>query len=99
MHIVNVALDRYKCTFRAYSRFKKTGRYVPLSYIFDEVGNEPERIYFQLKRKYLNCSGFISFSQLSTDVEFGEQATVLETTESSPTLVSAGGKSNVNEAK
>ncbi len=92
IHIINVALDRYKCTYRAYERFKNTGRYVPLFYVFDEVGNEPERIYFQLKRDYIGCSDFISFSQLSTDVAFGEPAKILEATEFSPVLARAGGK-------
>lgn len=61
VHIINVALDRYECTRRAYRRFIATRRYVPLSYVFDEVGNEPERIYFQLKR---NCLGHEGFQQV-----------------------------------
>ena len=86
VHIINVALDRYECTRRAYRRFIATRRYVPLSYVFDEVGNEPERIYFQLKRNCLGHEGFASFSQLSTDVEPGKPARILEATELSPVL-------------
>ena len=84
IHIINVALDRYECTKRAFTRFQKKGRYVPLSYVFDEVGNEPERIYFQLKRDYLGKPGFLSFSQVSTDVQEGMPAKVLEKSEHSP---------------
>ena len=84
IHIINVVLDRYECVVRAYNRYKKTKRYVPLSYIFDEVGNEPERVYFLLKRKYCGASGFASFSQVSTDVKPGENAKLIEATEYSP---------------
>ena len=91
IHIINVALDRYLCTSRAYKRFRETGRYVPLSYVFDEVGNEPERIYFHLKRAYQGSRDFVSFSQLSTDVRLGIPAKVVEASGSSPYLVQTGG--------
>lgn len=84
IHIINVPLDRYECVTRAYNRFRDTGRYVPLSYIFDEVGNEPERIYFLLKRAYAGDDNFRSFSQLSTKVARGKSPFVVETTEGSP---------------
>lgn len=82
IHIINVALDRYKCTQRAYGRFASSKRYVPLSYVFDEVGNEPELVYFHLKRVHSN--EYESFSQLSTDVTQGDQPIVLEKTVNSP---------------
>lgn len=84
IHIINVPLDRYECVSRAYRRFLDTGRYVPLSYIFDEVGNEPERIYFLLKRAYAGDNNFKSFSQLSTKVTWGKPPVVVEATEESP---------------
>ncbi len=84
IHIINVSLDRYECTRRAYRRYETTKRYVPLAYVFDEVGNAPELVYFQLKRTYQNDSSFLSFSQLSTDVSKGAPPQVLEATENSP---------------
>lgn len=84
IHIINVSLDRYQCVLRAYKRFCSTNRYVPLSYIFDEVGNEPERVYFLIKRAYSNNSSFKSFSQLSTAVEQGNPPRILEATPNSP---------------
>lgn len=84
IHIINVSLDRYKCASRAYERFCRTNRYVPLSYIFDEVGNEPERIYFLIKRAYSKNNNFASFAQLSTDVDLGSPPQILEATRNSP---------------
>lgn len=84
IHIINVALDRYECVSRAYKRYESTGRYVPLSYVFDEVGNEPERTYFLLKRAYEHDENFLSFSQVSTDVKRGELPRILESDENSP---------------
>ena len=82
IHVVNVALDRYKCTQRAYGRFVESKRYVPLSYVFDEVGNEPELVYFRLKRDHE--AEYESFSQLSTDVARGERPRVIEKIGNSP---------------
>ena len=84
IHIVNVALDRYKCVSRAFKRYAKSGRYVPLSYVFDEVGNEPERTYYMLKRTYGEDDNFLSFSQVSTDVMPGELPIIVEATDNSP---------------
>ena len=82
IHIINVALDRYKCTQRAYERFACSKRYVPLSYVFDEVGNDPELVYFKLKRDHE--ADYESFSQLSTDIAKGDTPIILEKTENSP---------------
>lgn len=84
IHIVNVALDRYKCVERAYERFERTERYVPLSYIFDEVGNSPELVYFRIKRDYGDNNSISSFSQISTDVAMGAAPKILEATKNSP---------------
>lgn len=82
IHIINVALDRYKCTQRAYGRFMDSKRYVPLSYVFDEVGNEPELVYFRLKRAH--GADYESFSQLSTDIAKGKSPIVIEKIGNSP---------------
>lgn len=84
VHIVNVVLDRYKCVLRAYDRFEATGRYVPLSYIFDEVGNEPELVYFRIKRAYEGEARIGSFAQISTDVPKECLPEMLEATTGSP---------------
>lgn len=84
IHIINVALDRYECTRRAYRRYISTGRYIPLSYIFDEVGNEPERVYFNIKRDKIRSKSFISFTQLSNQVSKGTRPRVVEATKNSP---------------
>lgn len=86
LHILNICLDRYECVRRAFQRFTKTKRYVPLSYIFDEVGNEPERVYFLIKRKYSNQPHFLSFSQISTDVKKDMPNIVLEASDKSPII-------------
>lgn len=84
VHILNVALDRYKCVARAYKRFEKTNRYVPLSYVFDEVGNAPELVYFQIKRAYKDNESIGSFTQISTDVNLGASLEILEASQNSP---------------
>lgn len=84
VHIVNIVLDRYKCVSRAYDRFEVSNRYVPLSYIFDEVGNEPELVYFRMKRAYEGETRIASFSQISTDVPVGCMPEILEATTDSP---------------
>lgn len=84
IHIIDVVLDRYQCVQRAYHRYRKTKRYVPLSYVFDEVGNEPERIYFLIKRAHRGQDNFVSFSQLSTNVPIGELPKIVECPPGSP---------------
>lgn len=81
IHVINVVLDRKLCTIRAYERFCETKRYVPLSYVFDEVGNEPERVYFLIKREFSGHPQIVSFTQLSTAVEIDCPPTLVETTE------------------
>lgn len=88
IHFINVALDRYDCTCRAYQRFLDSNRYVPLSYVFDEVGNEPELVYFRLRRE--SSTKYESFSQLSTKVARGEKPIILEASENSPYRLTGG---------
>ncbi len=84
IHIVNVVLPPEQCAARAFRRYCETDRYVPLSYIFDEVGTRPENIYFHLKREFGQNPHFGSFTQLSTDVPHNCPPKVLEATENSP---------------
>lgn len=87
IHFVNVALDRCDCLTRAVNRFIETGRYVPLSYIFDEVANEPERIYYVVKRKYKNKkNSFSSFALLTNDVPKGQYPLIIEADKNSPVI-------------
>lgn len=84
IHIVNVVLEPGKCAARAFQRFRDSKRYVPLSYIVDEVGDKPEVVYFRLKRQFKDDPNFKSFTQLSTDVSPGQPPVVLEKTPHSP---------------
>jgi len=52
--LVSVDLSREKATLRAYLRYEKSGRYVPLAQIFDRYANEPTLNYFRLKQKEHN---------------------------------------------
>ena len=65
--LISVDLDRAKATQRAYNRFKESGRYVPLSSIFDAYANEPTLNYFRFKQMNANDI-FDGFAQFSTDV-------------------------------
>ncbi len=70
VHLVLVSLDRKKATKRAVDRFKKYGRYVPLSLIFDGYGNDPILSFYRLKHNIYIEEAFIdTFGKLSTDVE------------------------------
>lgn len=84
IHIINIVLDPDKCAARAFQRYCETKRYVPLSYIFDEVSSNPEVVYFRLKREFSGHPSFGSFTQLSTDVAPNCSPRVLEQTEHSP---------------
>lgn len=52
VHLTLVSLDRQAATIRAYKRFLKSKRYVPLSLIFDVYSNNPTMAYFRLKQQY-----------------------------------------------
>lgn len=77
VYLVSVDLDRQKATQRAYNRFVNTSRYVPLSLIFDGYGNQPTLNYFKIKQQ--NSSVFSGYSQISTDVPYGEAVKLVET--------------------
>jgi len=65
VHLILVSLDRLKATQRAYLRYVKTRRYVPLSLIFDGYANDPILSYYRLRNNLF----FKSYGKISTDVE------------------------------
>lgn len=81
VHLVLVRLDRAKAVARACKRFLDTGRYVPLSLIFDVYGNNPTITYYDLKRTRRN---FKSFTMISSDVGVGMPKIILDISNKSP---------------
>ena len=71
VHLILVALSKKKATLRAALRFYETGRYVPLSLIFDVFGNDSWLTYFYLRCKRRTI--FESFGTISTDAAKGEE--------------------------
>lgn len=74
VHLTLVSLNRREATIRALHRFDQTQRYVPLSYVFDHIGNDPLLSYYLIKEKagmFFNSFGVITMS-LDADV-FTEQ--------------------------
>jgi len=63
VHLVTVSVERDVATRRVLERFLKSGRYVPLSVVFDEFANEPTLTYYRLK----NGQGWDSISKLVWD--------------------------------
>lgn len=61
--------DRLHATSRAYNRFLKTRRYVPLPLIFDGYGNNPQLNYFRLKQSNSTTHLFTGFLQINTQCE------------------------------
>lgn len=49
VHLVLVSVDRRVSTRRAYERYRKTQRYIPLTLIFDEYANEPTLTYYRIR--------------------------------------------------
>jgi shikimate kinase len=76
VYLISIDLDREKATQRAYHRFIKTGRYVPLSLIFDEYANEPTLVYYKIKQRQNHI--FEGFAQISTDVTEGDSPKIIE---------------------
>ena len=68
--ILLVSLERQKATQRAFHRFLKSNRYVPLSLIFDGYANDPIMSYYRL-RLYLERQDnqfFDEMAAVSSDV-------------------------------
>ena len=79
VYLISIDLDRQKATIRAYERFIKTKRYVPLSLIFDSYGNEPSLNYFKIKQlRALGWEVFSGFAQISTDCNNIGESILLE---------------------
>ena len=82
VYLVSVDLSREKAVQRAYARFHKTGRYVPLALIFDKYANEPTLNYFRIKQSEklkAECDKIFSgFMQLSSDVPLRALPVILE---------------------
>lgn len=68
VHLVLVSLDRQKAVQRALLRFLETGRYVPLAYIFDTIGNEPQLNYYRLRTQSKYRRKWKSHAAFSTNV-------------------------------
>ncbi len=75
-YLVLVDLERLKATQRAYNRFKQTSRYVPLSVIYDGYGNDPILNYYRIKQRHFDS--FKGYLQISTDVDLGQNPTIIE---------------------
>lgn len=58
VHLVLVNLDRKDSTKRAFARFIKSKRYVPLSLVFDGYANDPTLTYFRLKESKTKIATF-----------------------------------------
>ena len=76
VYLISIDLDRAEATKRAYVRFVKSKRYVPLSLVFDCYANEPTLNYFKIRQ--LESDIFDGFAQISTDVSRGTQPLLLE---------------------
>ena len=84
-HLILVSLDRRKATKRAVNRFINTGRYVPLSLIFDGYGNDPILSFYRLKDTILIEKSFIdTYGKFSTDVEKGANPVIVFADKNSP---------------
>lgn len=74
--LISIELDRVKATQRAYYRYKRSGRYVPLALIFDHYANEPTLNYFKIQQQSKDV--FDGYAQISTDVPIGEKPKLVE---------------------
>ena len=85
VHLILISLDRRKATIRAIDRFVKSGRYVPLSLIFDCYGNDPTLTFYRLKDKVgLNSVYIDTFGKISTDVDLGLSPSIIYYQKESP---------------
>lgn len=77
VHLRLVYLPLEKTVDRAVSRYRETGRLVPLDYIINEVGYNPLKNYVTMKEKGL----FKSYEAVSSEVKYGEKPKHLEDAE------------------
>ena len=76
VYLVSVDLDRQLATQRAYTRFRKTKRYVSLAVIFDGYSNQPSLNYFKLIRSHKDM--FKGYAQISTNVPKNQKPILME---------------------
>lgn len=81
VHLILVRLDREKAVQRAFKRFSKTKRYVPLSLIFDVYSNDPTITFYDLLHKN---EIFESYTMISSDVPVGKHKQIVYSTTNSP---------------
>lgn len=77
VHLRLVDLPIEKTIQRAVSRYRETGRLVPIDYITNEVGYKPVQNYVIMEEKGL----FKSYEAYSTDVKYGEDPKQITTEE------------------
>jgi len=77
VHLRYVYLPIEKTVERAVSRYRETGRLVPLDYVVNEVGYNPLKNYVIMKEKGL----FKSYEAVSSEVKYGEKPKHLEDNE------------------
>ncbi|MGL4392928.1 MAG: zeta toxin family protein [Fusobacteriaceae bacterium] len=63
-HLTFVCLGREEVTRRAYKRFEDTGRYIPLSLIFDKISDSPLGTYYNIKNE--SKDSFCSYGKISS---------------------------------
>jgi len=71
--VILVELDRVKATRRAFSRFIKTKRYIPLSKILDEYSNGPSLVFYKILTQKPN----LPMALIDTDVPFGNKPKIV----------------------
>ncbi|MCL2036475.1 MAG: zeta toxin family protein [Oscillospiraceae bacterium] len=76
INLTLVGLDRKLATQRAYNRFRETGRYIPLSLIYDGYANDPTLTYFKMRQQESHLLS--GYAHLDSNVEKGERPNVVE---------------------
>lgn len=79
-YVLLVSLERQKATQRAFRRYLKTNRYVPLGLIFDSYANDPIMSYYRL-RLYLerqDTQFFDEMAAISSDVPKGQKYSIID---------------------
>lgn len=68
VHLTTTIIPRQLATFRAFQRFVQTGRYVPLSLVFDGYANDPSLTYYKAMAAALSGedSGWASVAGVCT---------------------------------
>lgn len=80
VHLVLVSVDRAVTTARALARFIDSGRYVPLSTIFDSMANNPQLTYHRVKLD----DEWASYGKLDNEVKRNDDPVRKESSSNSP---------------